>query len=60
MTEWLKVAVLKTAVPATVPWVRIPLSPPVQMPVSSEAGFCIGESDRYSNLKGEECQWHSE
>jgi hypothetical protein len=28
MTEWLKVAVLKTAVPETVPWVRIPLSPP--------------------------------
>ncbi len=28
MTEWLKVTVLKTVVPATVPRVRIPLSPP--------------------------------
>ena len=28
MSEWLKETVLKTVVPATVPWVRIPLSPP--------------------------------
>ena len=26
--EWLKGLVLKTSVPATVPWVRIPPSPP--------------------------------
>ena len=28
VTEWLKVTVLKTVVPAMVPWVRIPPSPP--------------------------------
>src|SRR5438105_2722740 len=28
MTEWLKVPLSKSGVPATVPWVRIPLSPP--------------------------------
>lgn len=28
MAEWFKVPVLKTGVPATVPRVRIPLSPP--------------------------------
>ena len=30
MTEWFKVAVLKTAVRASVPWVRIPPHPPPQ------------------------------
>src|SRR5665213_2388595 len=29
MTEWLKVLLSKSSVPATVPWVRIPLSPPL-------------------------------
>src|SRR6185437_14968086 len=28
MAEWFKAAVLKTAVGASLPWVRIPLSPP--------------------------------
>jgi hypothetical protein len=28
VAEWFKAAVLKTAVPETVPWVRIPPSPP--------------------------------
>ena len=28
MAEWFKATVLKTVVPARVPWVRIPLSPP--------------------------------
>ena len=28
MAEWLKAAVLKTAVGVSLPWVRIPLSPP--------------------------------
>ena len=28
MSEWLKETVLKTVVSATIPWVRIPLSPP--------------------------------
>lgn len=29
MAEWFKAAVLKTVVRATVPWVQIPLSPPI-------------------------------
>src|SRR5438128_1321619 len=29
MAEWFKAAVLKTAVGVSLPWVRIPLSPPV-------------------------------
>src|SRR3569833_356282 len=29
MAEWFKAAVLKTAVGASSPWVRIPLSPPI-------------------------------
>jgi hypothetical protein len=28
MAEWFKAAVLKTAVGVSLPWVRIPLSPP--------------------------------
>ena len=28
MAEWSKAAVLKTVIPETVSWVRIPLSPP--------------------------------
>ncbi len=37
MAEWFKAAVLKTAVPETVPGVRIPLPPPMQK--SSTLGF---------------------
>ncbi len=40
MTEWLKVTVLKTVVPETVPWVRIPLSPPDKKPTSA-VGFLL-------------------
>ena len=31
MAEWFKAAVLKTAVVAIPPWVRIPLSPPPEV-----------------------------
>ena len=31
VSEWFKELVLKTSVPATVPWVRIPPSPPRYM-----------------------------
>ena len=34
MAEWFKAAVLKTAVGASLPWVRIPLSPPVSQPLA--------------------------
>lgn len=34
MAEWLIASVLKTEVPVTVPWVRIPLSPPLHTSVA--------------------------
>ena len=38
MAEWFKAPVLKTGVPARVPWVRIPPLPPVQN-VSGTLGY---------------------
>ena len=43
MAEWFKAAVLKTAVGASLPWVRIPLSPPPSRP--------DGETGRRKRLK---------
>src|SRR3954454_5977136 len=36
VVEWFKAAVLKTAVPARVPWVRIPPPPPVHTAYASD------------------------
>jgi hypothetical protein len=50
MTERLKVAVLKTAVRATVPRVRIPLSPPVNNDESLYVLFFLLNSASKSQL----------
>jgi hypothetical protein len=42
MAEWLKAAVLKTAVRETVPGVRIPLSPPVNSRLMSDLRHVTG------------------
>ena len=43
MAEWFKAAVLKTAVVVTLPWVRIPLSPPVASSPCFTGVFVSGE-----------------
>ena len=43
MAERFKAAVLKTAVGASLPWVRIPLSPPVLRSPCFYRGFCFSE-----------------
>ena len=44
MAEWFKAAVLKTAVGVSLPWVRIPLSPPEKQNAPSGA-FCFSSGD---------------
>jgi hypothetical protein len=39
VAEWFKAPVLKTGVPARVPWVRIPPLPPEPIEVIEEFGF---------------------
>ena len=39
MAEWFKAPVLKTGVPARVPWVRIPPLPPEQIDIVDVFGF---------------------
>ena len=41
MSEWFKEHVLKTCVPETVPWVRIPLSPPEAYKPPTLGGFVL-------------------
>ena len=42
MAEWFKAAVLKTAVGVSLPWVRIPLSPPeLQLSPCFQGLFCV-------------------
>ena len=51
MREWLNRAVSKTVVPARVPWVRIPPSPPAVSPMS----FTPGEVQERLNWQHWKC-----
>ena len=48
MSEWFKETVLKTVVPATVPRVRIPVSPP-QSKKEAMSGVIVGDVPRVSD-----------
>jgi hypothetical protein len=56
MAEWFKAAVLKTAVGATPPWVRIPLSPPLLRILPWCAGFCGVGKDQRSGCVASPCK----
>src|SRR5215468_2017735 len=50
MAEWLKAHAWKACVRETVPWVRIPLSPPVNIPTSSQSTSITLETHEFTSV----------